>query len=63
MDSLSHNTSLKYLNLSKNLLTDDIAESMSIFLEKGYLEELYLHWNALRGHFGLKTFTHLVENK
>ena len=56
LNSLSQNQSLKYLNLSKNILTDEISDSMINLLEKGYVEEVYLHWNTLKSGFGSKIF-------
>jgi hypothetical protein len=56
LDSLSYNATLKSLNLSKNILSDEISESMVNLLEKGYVEELYLHWNNFKGGFGNKFF-------
>lgn len=46
---LEKQVQLKYLNLSKNKLSQEICESLKEYLvENEYLDELYLHWNEIR---------------
>lgn len=52
------------MNLSKNFLSDEISEYIKELLEKRKIEELYLHWNTLKGNFGKIVFPILnTENK
>ena len=61
--ALCQNPYLKYINLSKNALTDDITYTMLSLLEESSVEEIYLHWNTLRSAFGNEIYKNLVTNK
>jgi len=46
VENLAHHKKLRLLNLSKNLLSNNLAFRMRKYLaEDSSLEELYLHWN------------------
>ena len=56
LEALLSNRSIKYLNLSKNLLSDEIAEHFKNYLETSPCKELYLHWNNFKYQFGKIVF-------
>lgn len=63
-EGLLKNYSLKRLNLSKNYLTTQVGESIkSVLCKNPYLNELYLHWNQIKGIGAQKIFQGLLENE
>jgi Ran GTPase-activating protein (RanGAP) involved in mRNA processing and transport len=54
---------LKILNLSKNNLSDSIADELNIALQNNYsINELYLHWNLLKSKAGCAIGNALIFN-
>ena len=63
-ESLQNNTTLKKLNMSKNFLSDAIADSIKALFQKNfYIQELYLHWNLFKTPGGIKIFQGILENE
>ncbi|CAD8165096.1 unnamed protein product [Paramecium pentaurelia] len=61
---LNTQNKVKVLNISKNFLTNEICDLMKeIILQLDLLEELYIHWNQIKGSGGQKIFEALIENK
>ncbi|CAK71897.1 unnamed protein product (macronuclear) [Paramecium tetraurelia] len=61
---LNSNNKLKSLNGSKNYLTNDIAEIIKeSIIQLDNMEQLYIHWNQIKGWGGQKIFEGLIENK
>ncbi|CAD8171615.1 unnamed protein product [Paramecium pentaurelia] len=61
---LNSNNKLKSLNVSKNYLTNDIAEILKeSIIQLDNMEQLYIHWNQIKGWGGQKIFEALIENK
>lgn len=61
LQALAKNRTLRVLNLSKNYLSEIIANDLRTVLEGGQLRELYLHWNQLKASFGKTIFQMLSE--
>lgn len=62
LNSLTINTTLQILNLSKNFIGEDVAPALENYLKRGSLLELYLHWNCLKAYFGKVIFPSLHTN-
>ena len=63
IEALIENYSLKILNLSSNLLTDNITFKINRLLtENNCLKELYLYWNRITRTGGDAIFTALADN-
>lgn len=63
IEALIENSSLKILNLSSNLLTDNITFKINRLLtENNCLKELYLYWNRITRTGGDAIFTALADN-
>jgi len=62
--ALLENRTLTKLNLSKNLLTDTVADQLRLLFAcaESALKELYLFWNQLRGDSGVVIFPALAAN-
>lgn len=60
--AVSANATLKKLNISKNFLTNDIARDLAAIIQTRDLEELYLHWNQIKGDGALAIVDALLEN-
>lgn len=57
MESLKSNRTLRYLNISKNYLTDAVTDNIAEFISgSSYIEEFYIHWNQFTGVSGKKLF-------
>lgn len=63
-ESLQTNTTLRKLNMSKNFLTDFVADSIKALFQKNYfIQEIYLHWNMIKTQGGIKIFKGILENE
>jgi hypothetical protein len=63
LKALNQNPIIKSLNISKNFLTNKIADLLaSIIKSNDHLTELYLHWNQLKGPGGLAIFEAMLDN-
>ncbi|CAD8099201.1 unnamed protein product [Paramecium primaurelia] len=61
---MSTTNKVKSLNISKNYLTNEVADTLKdTILQLDLLEELYIHWNQIKGLGGQKIFEALIENK
>lgn len=59
----ANNSRLRVLNLSKNSLSNSIVDVLCRALTQTItLEELYLHWNLIKGNGGTKIFEVLVKD-
>eukprot|EP00825_Cyclidium_porcatum_P051720 TRINITY_DN95_c0_g5_i1.p1 TRINITY_DN95_c0_g5~~TRINITY_DN95_c0_g5_i1.p1 ORF type:complete len:602 (+),score=103.14 TRINITY_DN95_c0_g5_i1:192-1997(+) len=63
LESAIKNRTLKYLNLSRNYMSDKCADFIKNLLEiPNQLCELYLHWNNFKAGSGKIIFQGLLEN-
>lgn len=63
LKAIQKNTTLKRLNISKNFLTNEIAKDLAqIISTKDTFEELYIHWNQIKGDGALVIIEALLEN-
>ena len=63
-ETLVKNKSVRRLNMSKNFLTNNVAESIKYVLTANiFLQELYLHWNQIKSAGAISIFQGLLENE
>lgn len=63
-EALQNNSTLRKLNMSRNFLTDAVADSIKTLFQKNFfLQEFYVHWNLFKTPGGIKIFKGILENE